>query len=62
MLRHSVKAGMTGWAQINGLRGHTSIGERLQYDLFYINNWSIQFDLFILLMTPLSGIFAKNAY
>ncbi len=62
MLRHSVKAGMTGWAQINGLRGDTSIEERLQYDLYYINNWSLQFDLFILLVTPFAGLLARNAY
>ena len=62
MLRHSVKAGMTGWAQVNGLRGNTSIRERLQYDLYYINNWSLQFDLFILLVTPFSGLITRNAY
>ncbi len=62
MLRHSVKAGMTGWAQVNGLRGNTSIQERLQYDLYYINNWSLQLDLFILLVTPFSGLITRNAY
>ena len=62
MLRHSVKAGMTGWAQVNGLRGNTSIKKRLEYDLFYINNWSLRFDLFILLVTPFAGCINHNAY
>lgn len=51
MLRQNVKAGMTGWAQVNGLRGNTSLRKRLQYDLFYIRNWSLAFDLRILWMT-----------
>jgi exopolysaccharide biosynthesis polyprenyl glycosylphosphotransferase len=54
MLRHDVKAGLTGWAQINGLRGQCSLRKRLQYDLYYINNWSLGFDLFILAATPLA--------
>jgi lipopolysaccharide/colanic/teichoic acid biosynthesis glycosyltransferase len=49
--RHRVKTGMTGWAQVNGLRGDTSIEERIRYDLYYIENWSIVFDLKILLRT-----------
>jgi lipopolysaccharide/colanic/teichoic acid biosynthesis glycosyltransferase len=49
--RHNVKSGLTGWAQINGLRGDTSIPERVKYDLFYIENWSILFDLRIMLAT-----------
>lgn len=49
--RHHVKTGLTGWAQINGLRGDTSIAERIKYDLFYIENWSIWFDLRIILST-----------
>lgn len=60
MLRHKMKAGITGWAQINGLRGDTSIEDRIRYDLSYINNWSIWFDLKILIMTLWSGF--KNAY
>ena len=52
MLRHDVKAGLTGWAQINGLRGQCSFRKRLQYDLYYINNWSLGFDLLILAATP----------
>lgn len=62
MLRHNVKAGMTGWAQINGLRGDTSLKKRLQYDLHYINNWSLSFDLVILLVTPFAGLRSKNAH
>jgi lipopolysaccharide/colanic/teichoic acid biosynthesis glycosyltransferase len=62
MLRHNVKAGMTGWAQINGFRGDTSLRKRLQYDLYYINNWSLGFDLYILLRTPFVGFLNRNAY
>lgn len=51
MLRSRVKAGMTGWAQINGWRGDTSLRKRLQYDLYYIANWSLALDLFILAAT-----------
>jgi len=54
MLRHNVKAGLTGWAQVKGLRGNTSLEKRLQYDLYYISNWSLGFDLFILFLTPFS--------
>lgn len=56
MVRHQVRPGMTGWAQVNGLRGDTSIEERVKYDLYYINNWSLLFDLRILLMTPARGV------
>jgi len=49
--RHQVKCGMTGWAQVNGLRGNTSLEERIRYDLYYIENWSLGFDLKILLKT-----------
>jgi exopolysaccharide biosynthesis polyprenyl glycosylphosphotransferase len=62
MMRHNVKAGITGWAQVNGLRGNTSLKKRLQYDLYYLNNWSLAFDFFILAMTPFSGFINKNAY
>ena len=59
MLRHRVKAGLTGWAQVNGLRGNTSIQERIKYDLYYIENWSLWLDVKIILLT----LFAqKNAY
>lgn len=53
-LRHSVKAGLTGWAQVNGYRGNTSIVKRVEHDLFYIRNRSILFDIKIILMTPIS--------
>ena len=61
-LRHMVKSGITGWAQINGLRGNTSIKDRIDYDLYYIENWSLLFDLKILLRTALGGFLSKNAY
>jgi exopolysaccharide biosynthesis polyprenyl glycosylphosphotransferase len=51
MLRHKVKAGLTGWAQVNGLRGHTSLEKRIEYDLYYIQNWSLALDVKILLLT-----------
>lgn len=60
MVRHQVRPGMTGWAQVNGLRGDTSIEKRVEYDLYYIENWSIMFDLRILLMTPLHGVVNKE--
>jgi Undecaprenyl-phosphate glucose phosphotransferase len=59
MLRHKMKAGITGWAQANGLRGNTSLEERTQYDLYYIQNWSFLFDLRIFFRSFLS---LKNAY
>ncbi|HXG05679.1 MAG TPA: undecaprenyl-phosphate glucose phosphotransferase, partial [Candidatus Binatia bacterium] len=62
MLRHKVKAGMTGWAQINGWRGNTSLEKRLEYDLYYIERWSLAFDLKILLLTLWRGFAGKNAY
>ncbi len=62
MLRQNVKAGMTGWAQVNGLRGDTSLRKRLQYDLFYIRNWSLLFDLRILAMTVFRGFAHPNAH
>lgn len=59
MSRHKIKSGVTGWAQVNGLRGNTSIEERTKYDLYYIENWSLAFDIKILFMS----LFAlKNAY
>ena len=56
MVRHQVRPGITGWAQVNGLRGDTSIRARVDYDLYYIENWSMLFDLKILLMTPFKGV------
>jgi len=60
MLRHKVKAGMTGWAQINGWRGNTSLEKRIEYDLYYIERWSLGFDLAILIKTIWRGF--RNAY
>lgn len=62
MLRHKVKAGMTGWAQINGLRGNTSLEDRIEYDLYYISHWSLWFDLRIMLMTIFKGFVSPHAY
>ncbi|HVT08382.1 MAG TPA: undecaprenyl-phosphate glucose phosphotransferase [Polyangia bacterium] len=62
MLRHKVKAGITGWAQVNGWRGNTSLDERIRCDLHYIKNWSYSFDLKILCLTVLKGFVNKNAY
>ncbi|NWG03048.1 MAG: undecaprenyl-phosphate glucose phosphotransferase [Syntrophaceae bacterium] len=62
MLRHKIKAGMTGWAQVNGWRGNTSLQKRIEHDLYYIQNWSIGFDLRILSMTLWRGFFSKSAY
>lgn len=59
MRRHMVKSGITGWAQVNGLRGNTSVEERTRYDIFYVENWSLLLDLIILARTPFSN---KNAY
>ena len=62
MLRHQVKAGITGWAQVNGWRGNTSLRSRVEYDLYYISNWSLWLDLKILVRTALGGFLSKNAY
>ena len=62
MLRHKVKAGITGWAQVNGWRGDTSIEKRIEYDLYYIRNWSLRLDIKIMIMTLWSGFVNKNAY
>jgi lipopolysaccharide/colanic/teichoic acid biosynthesis glycosyltransferase len=64
--RHRVKPGITGWAQINGWRGETDTADKIQhrveYDLYYIENWSVLFDLLILLKTPLALLKSENAY
>lgn len=62
MLRHAVKAGMTGWAQVNGWRGNTSLRKRVQYDLYYISHWSVWLDIRILFMTVFRTMWDKNAY
>ncbi len=61
-LRHKVKAGITGWAQVNGLRGDTSLRKRIQYDLYYSRKWSFGFDIWIMFLTVFRGMIAKNAY
>jgi len=60
--RHCLRVGITGWAQVNGWRGDTSIEKRIEYDLYYLQNWSFLFDLRIILMTIFSGLIGKNAY
>jgi len=60
--RHALKVGITGWAQVNGLRGDTSIEKRVEYDLYYLQNWSLAFDLRIIAMTIVSGLINRNAY
>lgn len=60
-LRHTVRGGITGWAQVNGWRGDTSIGKRLEHDLYYVHNWTVGFDLKILLITLTRGFNHPNA-
>ncbi len=62
MLRHMTKAGITGWAQVHGWRGDTSLEKRIEYDLYYIQNWSIALDLKIMWMTLWSGFVSEHAY
>jgi len=62
MLRHKVKAGLTGWAQVHGWRGNTPLEKRIEYDLYYIENWSVRLDLKIMWLTLLKGFFHKHAY
>ena len=62
MLRHKMKAGITGWAQVNGWRGNTSLEKRIQYDLYYIQNWSLALDLKIMVLTVWKGFIHRNAY
>ncbi|HSW70205.1 MAG TPA: undecaprenyl-phosphate glucose phosphotransferase [Gammaproteobacteria bacterium] len=62
MQKHLVKAGITGWAQVNGWRGNTSLEKRIEYDLYYIENWSLTFDLKIIFLTIFRGFVNKNAY
>lgn len=62
MIKHQVRPGMTGWAQINGYRGNTSIRKRIEYDLYYIENWTFWFDIVILFQTIFKGFVNKNAF
>jgi len=60
MLRHKVKAGITGWAQVNGWRGNTSLEKRIEYDLYYIENWSVGLDIKIMWLTVVRGLFHRS--
>lgn len=62
MIKHQVRPGLTGWAQVNGYRGDTSIMKRIEHDLYYIENWSFGFDFKILFLTVFKGFINKNAY
>lgn len=62
MIKHQVPPGLTGWAQVNGYRGDTSITKRIEYDLYYIENWTLGFDFKIILLTIFKGFINKNAY
>lgn len=62
MLRHKMKSGLTGWAQVNGWRGDTSLEKRIEFDLYYIQNWTIWMDIKILFLTILRGFVNPNAY
>ena len=62
MIKHQVRPGLTGWAQINGYRGDTSIRKRVEYDIFYIENWTMGLDIKIMFLTIFKGFINKNAY
>lgn len=62
MIKHQVRPGMTGWAQVCGFRGDTSIEGRIEHDIFYIENWTLAFDIKILFLTVFKGFVNKNAY
>ena len=62
MIKHQVRPGMTGWAQVNGYRGDTSIRKRIEHDLYYIENWTLGLDVKILFLTVFKGFINKNAY
>lgn len=62
MIKHQVRPGITGWAQVNGYRGDTSIRKRIEYDLYYIENWTLGLDIKILFLTVFKGFINKNAY
>ena len=62
MIKHQVRPGLTGWAQINGYRGDTSIRKRIEYDIFYIENWTMGLDFKIMFLTIFKGFINKNAY
>ncbi|MEG0354875.1 MAG: sugar transferase, partial [Lachnospiraceae bacterium] len=62
MVKHQVRPGITGWAQVNGYRGDTSIKKRIEHDIYYIENWTMGLDVKILFLTIFKGFVNKNAY
>ena len=62
MIKHQVRPGLTGWAQVNGYRGDTSIQKRIEFDLYYIENWTMGFDFKIIFLTFFKGFINRNAY
>jgi lipopolysaccharide/colanic/teichoic acid biosynthesis glycosyltransferase len=62
MVKHQVKPGITGWAQVNGWRGDTSIEKRIECDIYYIENWDLLFDVKIMFLTVFKGLVNRNAY
>ncbi len=62
MIKHYVRPGMSGWAQVNGWRGNTSIKKRVEYDIYYVENWTMYLDIKIFIMTFINGFTNKNAY
>ena len=62
MVKHQVRPGITGWAQVNGWRGDTSIENRIECDIYYIENWSLMLDVRIIFLTFFKGFVNKNAY
>ena len=62
MIKHQVRPGLTGWAQVNGYRGDSSIPKRIEHDLYYIENWTLSFDIKIIFLTFFTGFINKNAY
>lgn len=62
MARHKIKSGITGWAQVNGLRGDTSIEERTKYDLYYVENWSLMFDIKVIIITLFQTLFSRSEH
>ena len=62
MIKHQVRPGITGWAQVNGYRGDTSIRKRIEHDVHYIETWTLGFDIKILFLTVFKGFINKNAY
>ncbi len=62
MIKHQVRPGLTGWAQVNGYRGDTSIKKRIEFDLYYIENWTVGLDIKIMFMTIFKGFINPNAY